>query len=241
MNPITLRIQDQNYIFRYIPAPRGDKYRLYDYSPKLNLVVDNVKHFYLAEVPLCDDRLSVKYLNWENSIEQCYALSNLKYENLQSYNSYKHLVDKNELFIRLPTEHEWEWAALGGEDFKYAGCTNLDKVAKWGDPDSLMGLTNVVKEKKMNQFGLYDMTGNLDEWTATWCSEDNENEIKPKGPKRIQRGGGTSSVIEEEDGLEVFHRESWYPDEIHGAVRLCFSANPVVMQKLSKVGLIKQP
>ena len=66
---------------------------------------------------------------------------------------------------RLPTHREWEYAARGGNglkgyQFQYAGSDNLDEVAVWN--------TDVVAEvctKKPNGLGIYDLCGNLEEWT----------------------------------------------------------------------------
>lgn len=67
--------------------------------------------------------------------------------------------------LRLPTEEEWELAARGGEDFEYAGSNDPDEVA-WYDRNS-GGETHPVGQKKPNAFGLYDMCGNVWEWTNT--------------------------------------------------------------------------
>jgi formylglycine-generating enzyme required for sulfatase activity len=67
---------------------------------------------------------------------------------------------------RLPTEAEWEYSAGSGQRFKYSGSDNVDEVA-WYDDNSDTGNgheTHPVGQKKSNGFGIYDMSGNVDEW-----------------------------------------------------------------------------
>jgi hypothetical protein len=81
--------------------------------------------------------------------------------------------------VRLPTEKEWEYAAKGGKDNKFSGSINIGEVAWYkGNSD---GTTHPVKTKKNNEFGLYDMSGNVFEWTDT-----------PLGDNRVLRGGSWS-------------------------------------------------
>ena len=71
--------------------------------------------------------------------------------------------------FRLPTLREWQYAAKGGEDCRYAGSDDLDEVGwySWNSDDE----THPVAQKKANGYGLYDMSGNVYEWV--WDSGNN--------------------------------------------------------------------
>jgi len=67
--------------------------------------------------------------------------------------------------FRIPTEAEWEFAARGGNKTHgnpYAGSDNIDEVA-WCH-ENTDDMTHPVGQKKPNELGLYDMTGNVREW-----------------------------------------------------------------------------
>ena len=64
--------------------------------------------------------------------------------------------------FRLPTVEEWQYAARGGDDYKYSGSDNLDEVG-WYMVNS-NDMTHEVAKKKPNGYGLYDMSGNVEEW-----------------------------------------------------------------------------
>ena len=63
--------------------------------------------------------------------------------------------------FRLPTEHEWKYAARAGEAVALDS-ESLDAVA-WTDENADFQ-TQPVKQKKPNAWGLYDMFGNAAEW-----------------------------------------------------------------------------
>ncbi|WP_161626083.1 formylglycine-generating enzyme family protein [Hugenholtzia roseola] len=73
----------------------------------------------------------------------------------------------------LPSEAQWEYAARGGnksKGYKYAGSNNLDEVAWYIKTTNINGMSP-VRQKKPNELGLYDMSGNLWEWCEDYWDE----------------------------------------------------------------------
>ncbi len=128
------------------------------------------------------DDLPVESVSWEDAVEFCQRLS-----------------EKTGMQFRLPTEAEWEYTARAGTTTAYS----------FGDDDKLLNQyawfsnnsgnqTHPVGTKLPNQFGLYDMHGNVWEWCqdvwhnsyegapadgSAWLSGGDSS-------RRVLRGGG---------------------------------------------------
>ena len=121
--------------------------------------------------------------------------------NCVSWNDCQSFCQKTGGVFRLPTEAEWEFAARGGnksKGFIYSGSNNLDEVGWWSNNTSEYNSIHLVGQKKPNELGLYDMSGNVREWCSDWYGEYPSGSVTdPKGAssgsERVYRGGGWSS------------------------------------------------
>lgn len=117
------------------------------------------------------------------------------------------------LHARLPTEAEWEYACRAGTKDLYN--RPLDE-AGWYKANSDEH-THEVALKKPNDWGLYDMHGNVWEWCADWYNVhyyDTSPAVDPQGPDkgydRAMRGGSWHS---EASDCQSADRLSGNPDD----------------------------
>lgn len=144
--------------------------------------------------------------------------SNLPVEQVSWNDCQKFIQKLNEMTgqkFRLPTEAEWEYAARGGaksRGYKYSGSNNLNDVAWYGNNSGDQSIydaddnfdfdkasnsnckSHPVAQKRANELGIFDMSGNVWEWCQDWYGDYNSNaQTNPAGPTSgsapVLRGG----------------------------------------------------
>jgi sulfatase modifying factor 1 len=145
------------------------------------------------------DQRPVEIVGWDDAVAYCSAVG-----------------------MRLPTEAEWEYAARAGTTDSMYGA--IDSIAwYWGNSRPLFHpdhQTRDVGQKQPNAWLLYDMLGNVRQWTADWYDPDYYSRSPahdPHGPTagRLRSLRGASWRDAEHDVRSSNRNRDWdfeFPD-----------------------------
>lgn len=131
------------------------------------------------------------------------------------------LYQKTGVFYRLPTEAEWEYACRAGTSTTYYFGDDVKQLGDyaWYEVNS-KNKYQKVGQKKPNAWGLYDMIGNVSEWTLDQYDADyfktigaaaTDPLIKPATtyPKTVRGGGYTEKAVDLRSASRSKSEPSW--------------------------------
>ena len=167
----------------------------------------------------CGDICPVEQINWDDAQEFARRLS-----------------QKTGKQYRLPTEAEWEYASRAGTDTTWSFGDDENQLGNhaWYTKNS-NNKTHPAAEKRPNAFGLFDMYGNVWEWTQDcWNSNysgaptDGSAWITGDCSRRVVRGGSWSNA----------------PKDFRAAVRiwsLTYNSNAVYRFNVNGLRIVRTP
>jgi formylglycine-generating enzyme required for sulfatase activity len=139
-------------------------------------------------------------LTWSMGRESNHPVNSISQQAAMMYCNW--LYTKTGFFYRLPTEAEWEYACKAGNNRQVA-VNELNTVAVYADNSS--SKFSVTASRKPNAWGIYDMLGNLSEWTVdqyfpeyytTMAGKDPITQPGGRHPRTV-RGGSYLDVASE--------------------------------------------
>ncbi|HUR10533.1 MAG TPA: formylglycine-generating enzyme family protein [Flavitalea sp.] len=211
MDNIELKFEKINYNFPFVFVKgTGSDHYLFGDGPEAQEI--NIKDFFVSGFTVTQilyehimvsnpsnnkgSNIPVECISYDDIVHKNGFLEKLNSTTI--YEQIKIRLGHNFSFqFRLPSETEWEYAAKGGihgtDNFIYSGSNNLDEVG-WYQRNS-QDRSEPVGQKKPNQLGIYDMSGNVWEWCQDYFHTDSGKIPKDgsacleKSDARVLRGG----------------------------------------------------
>lgn len=158
-----------------IPAPiKMGQYEVT--QQQYEAVMDSNPSFHSAnQSGVNSDRFPVEQITWNEAAEFCKRLSELPEERASGRR------------YRLPTEAEWEYACRSGKSEAYDWIAARETHQQTGENAGLEPPLEIrpIGSYSPNEFGLYDMRGNVFEWCADWFDRryySRSPKTNPQGP-----------------------------------------------------------
>ncbi len=178
-NNVAVTVEEDFHIGKY-HVTQAEFEEIMDFNPSFfnnedhTQLTGNTKNRPVEAVSWYDALMYCNKLSESEGLDKYYNIIEKKYDGNSIYEAQ---VTKNEEAngYRLPTSKEWEFAACGGKDCNatiYAGSNNLDEVGWYYDNSKVANSkidtnrgTMPVGEKEANDLDLYDISGNVYDWT----------------------------------------------------------------------------
>jgi TonB family protein len=197
----------------------------------------NIRGFFIGKTEVTQGQWKAVMGNNPNPLTRCFSddcpVENVSWNQVQIFiNRLNSITGKK---YRLPSESEWEYVALAGISNSSSlddGSNKLNDYSWYFDNSS--GKSHSVAGKKPNAFGIYDMHGNVWEWTQD-CWNENYSGAPLDGSawltgdctRRVYKGGSWYSGHR---NLRASHRERFSSDRgnFYGGFRVAMSNTPTL-------------
>lgn len=197
--------------------------------------------FYIGQTEVTQ-KLWKAVMGYNPSTKKCSKrpVTNVNYYEVQEF--LRRLDSITEMHFRLPTEEEWEYAARGGQHsrgYVYSGNNEAKRVA-WFNGNTRK--LKKVKKRSPNELGIYDMSGNVWEWTDSryhFYDRERNAHIGKDAQMYIIRGGAWQLP---KTSSRIAWRGKRLPESKNsfGGFRLCLDAKYMKKEKDESEILMKE-